>query len=159
MSVIIRYSKDISDAEELLNDSFVKIFKHIISFNLPDDPDVAEKAFKGWISKISSRTAIDFLKKKNRITYVEEITEIHTQVIYSDVLSDLNYKDIIYLLNELPEMQRLIFNLYEIEGFSHDEIGKLLNIPDNTCRTYLTRAKTKLRKLYTKSLIHPDGTN
>lgn len=159
MSVITRYLKDANDAQELLNDSFVKIFKHITGFSLPADPEAAEKAFKGWIAKISSRTAIDFLKKKNRVVYVEEIAEIHTQVIYTDVLSSLNYKYIIHLLDELPEIQRLIFNLYEIEGFSHEEIGKLLNIPDNTCRTYLTRAKAKLRKLYTQSLIHPDGTN
>lgn len=158
MGVVMRYLKDPSDAEELLNDSFIKIFKNIPGFSLPENPEVTEKAFKGWIAKISSRTSIDFLKKKNRVVYVEEISESHTQVIYTDVLSNLNYKHILHLLNELPEIQRLIFNLYEIEGFSHDEIGNLLNIPENTCRTYLARAKNKLRKLYTQSLMHSDGT-
>jgi RNA polymerase sigma-70 factor (ECF subfamily) len=57
-------------------------------------------------------------------------------------------EDILKLLERLPEIQRIIFNLYEIEGYAHEEIGKMLNIPDSTSRTYLTRAKQRLRKLY-----------
>jgi len=60
----------------------------------------------------------------------------------------LEYEDMLSLIQQLPDIQRSIFNLYEIEGYSHEEIGKELGIPESTSRTYLTRAKQKLRKLY-----------
>jgi len=62
--------------------------------------------------------------------------------------SRLEYEDMLSLIQQLPDIQRSIFNLYEIEGYSHEEIGKELGIPESTSRTYLTRAKQKLRKLY-----------
>jgi RNA polymerase sigma-70 factor (ECF subfamily) len=62
--------------------------------------------------------------------------------------SRLEYEDMLSLIQQLPDIQRSIFNLYEIEGYSHEEIGKELSIPESTSRTYLTRAKQKLRKLY-----------
>jgi RNA polymerase sigma-70 factor (ECF subfamily) len=67
-------------------------------------------------------------------------------------------EDILKLMNELPELHRAVFNLYEIEGFSHEEIGSMLTIPVSSSRTYLTRAKQKLRELYKKSIKITDGT-
>lgn len=67
------------------------------------------------------------------------------------VMTDrLGVEDIMKLLKQLPDVQRSIFNLFEIEGYSHEEIGEMLNIPESTSRTYLTRAKQRLRKLYIK---------
>ena len=79
---------------------------------------------------------------------LEDVAEnsIHVPMVYNS--SNLEVSDIMKLLDSLPELQRIIFNLYEIEGFSHDEIAKQLLIPDSTSRTYLTRAKQKLRMLY-----------
>jgi RNA polymerase sigma-70 factor (ECF subfamily) len=71
---------------------------------------------------------------------------MHTPAVQLD--SRLEVNEIMRLLDQLPEIQKTIFNLYEIEGYSHDEIAQMLNIPDSTSRTYLTRAKQKLRKLY-----------
>src|SRR5690606_29392654 len=65
------------------------------------------------------------------------------------VSTRLEEQDILKLLQQLPEIQRSIFSLYEIEGYSHQEIGQMLNVPESTSRTYLTRAKGRLRKLYT----------
>ncbi|WEK19372.1 MAG: RNA polymerase sigma factor [Candidatus Pedobacter colombiensis] len=154
MGVTLRYVEDRNDAEELVNDSFIKIFKSIGQFSTPKDSDQLQKAFKGWIARISSRTAIDFLRSKKTFLYVDDITEEQQPLTELNAVSQLNVQDIMKLLNKLPETHKLIFNMYEIEGFSHEEISKMLNIPDSSCRVYLTRAKNKLRVLYKNSLMN-----
>ncbi|MES2829143.1 MAG: sigma-70 family RNA polymerase sigma factor [Bacteroidota bacterium] len=153
MGVVLRYLNDRNDAEEVVNDCFVKIFKHLASFTFPEHNDELQKAFKGWTAKISSRTSIDFLRTKKIKIYVDDIEDYQQPVTEVNVLSELHVQDILNLLNALPETQKLIFNLYEIEGYSHDEISKLLSITGSSSRVYLTRAKNKLRELYSKTLI------
>lgn len=161
MGVILRYVNDRNDAQELINDSFIKIFKSIGQFSFPKnkgDLDL-QKAFKGWIARISSRTAIDFLRSRRIHLSVDEIEELQQPLTELNAISQLNVQDIMKLLGQLPETHKLIFNMYEIEGFSHDEISKLLNIPESSSRVYLTRAKNKLRALYSKSLISSYESN
>jgi RNA polymerase sigma factor (sigma-70 family) len=159
MAVTMRYINNRSDSEELVNDTFIKIFNHITQFQLLESAIDPEKTFRGWMAKIASRNCIDYLRKRRAIN--EEFDDIgedkHPQ-IYSRALDQLYVEDILKLLNTLPESQRIIFNMFEIEGFSHDEISKSLGIPENICRVYLGRAKQKLRKLYNESLIVEDGT-
>ncbi|MGY4383417.1 RNA polymerase sigma factor (sigma-70 family) [Pedobacter sp. UYP24] len=152
MGVVLRYVNDRNDAEEVVNDCFVKVFKHMASFTFPENNDELQKAFKGWTAKISSRTAIDFLRTKKTIIYVDDITELQQPITEVNVISKLHVQDILSLLNALPETQKVIFNLYEMEGYSHDEISKMLNISGSSSRVYLTRAKNKLRELYSKTL-------
>ncbi|MNJ97144.1 ECF RNA polymerase sigma factor SigE [compost metagenome] len=154
MGVTLRYVEDRNDAEELVNDSFIKVFKNIGQFSAPKYNDQVQKAFKGWIARISSRTAIDFLRGKKTFLYVDDITEEQQPLTELNAVSQLNVQDIMKLLNKLPETHKLIFNMYEIEGFSHEEISKMLNIPESSCRVYLTRAKNKLRELYKNSLMN-----
>jgi RNA polymerase sigma factor (sigma-70 family) len=154
MGVTLRYVDDRNDAEELVNDSFIKVFKSIGQFNAPKSGDQMLKAFKGWIARISSRTAIDFLRSKRTFLYVDDIVEEQQPVTELNAISQLNVQDIMRLLNQLPETHKLIFNMYEIEGYSHEEISKLLSMPESSCRVYLTRAKNKLRELYKNSLLN-----
>ncbi|NEU08479.1 RNA polymerase sigma factor [Flavihumibacter sp. R14] len=153
MAVVARYVNDRYDCEELVNDNFVKIFKNISQFSFPKDPENLNKAFKGWIAKISSRTAIDFLRSKKTFLYIDDITDVNEPVSELSVLDKLSVNDILEMLNSLPEMHRLIFNMYEIEGYTHDEISDLMKIPTSSSRVYLTRAKNKLRELYSKTLV------
>lgn len=148
MGVIVRYTSNIPDSEELVNDSFIKIFNHVQHFKCPADPLVLEKAFKGWIATIASRTAIDFIKKPRLFVCDDEITEMDHPLTFPEEMMRLDLQDLLNLLNKLPEIQRLIFNLYEIEGFSHLEISTMLNIKENISRVYLTRAKQRLKFLY-----------
>lgn len=159
MGVILRYVNDRNDSEELVNDSFIKIFKSISQFSFPKDNSELQKAFKGWIAKTSSRTAIDFLRTKRTYLYVDDIVEKQQPLTQVNVISQLNVQDILKLLDALPETHRLIFNMYEIEGFSHDEISNMLNISESSSRVYLARAKNKLRDLYSKTLINSYETN
>ncbi len=158
MAVILRYVAR-EEAEELVNDTFIKVFKSIHQFIAPADSIAAERAFKGWTSKIASRTAIDFLRGKKLTLSIEDVGAVDEPITSVNVITDLNVKDILKLLDELPENQRLIFNLYEIEGFSHQEISKILNIPESSSRVYLVRAKQKLRIAYAKTLTHFYETN
>lgn len=154
MGVTLRYVNERDDAEELVNDSFIKVFRSIGQFSFPKNEDELQKAFKGWLARISSRTAIDFLRTKKTNLQIDDIGEDQLPVTTVNAITHLNVQDILKLLNALPEMHRLIFNMYEIEGYSHDEISKALSIPESSSRVYLTRAKNKLRDLYSKNLTN-----
>ncbi len=154
MGIILRYTNNSYDSEELVNDSFIKIFNNINGFNCPDKPEELQKAFKGWIAKIASRTAIDKLRTLKNQYYVDDLTDGELPVNTVSATADLHVQDILKLLNDLPEAHRVVFNLYEIEGFAHEEISKMINIPESSSRVYLTRAKHKLRDLYLKTLVN-----
>ncbi|MFV0606407.1 MAG: RNA polymerase sigma factor [Niabella sp.] len=149
--VILRYVRDQHRAEELVNDSFIKIFTHIGSFKGTENTIDLQLSFKSWVAKIASRTAIDFLRRKNVNFQMDEINEYNSpKALQSNPEDQSSSKEILDLLDQLPQTQKTIFNLYEIEGFSHEEIAGLLAIPVNVCRVYLSRAKAKLKSLYIK---------
>ena len=157
MGISTRYFKDRNIAREVVNDSFMKAFKTMFDFRHGGDLLEFQKTFKSWLSTITVRTALDKIRaNKTALTYVEEYDDVHTGHV--DVEQKLYAEDILKLMDELPDLHRAVFNLYEIEGFSHDEIGAMLNIPASSSRTYLTRAKQKLRELYKKSIKITDGT-
>lgn len=152
MGVATRYFKDRNIAREVVNDSFMKAFKTMYDFKHDHNLVDFQKTFKAWLAKITVRTALDKIRaNKSALIYVEEYTD-ESPVSYVEAESKLFVEDILKLLHELPDLHRTVFNLYEIEGFSHDEIGEMLTIPVSSSRTYLTRAKQKLRELYIKSI-------
>ena len=149
-AVIVRYINNFHEAEELINDSFLKIFNNLSQFNYDDSANDVELSFRSWIGRIASRTAIDFLRKKNTEFKTDEISENHVpvQISNNDFLNSA--KDIIKILNTLPDTYRAVFNMYVVEGFSHEEISKILGISESVSRVYLSRAKNKLKDLYIK---------
>lgn len=159
MGIILRYINNNYDREEVVNDCFIKIFKGIKDFHIPAQSTDVQKAFKGWMAKISSRTAIDKIRTFKDQYYVDDLLESDLPVYEVSLASDLHVQDILRLLNDLPEIHRLVFNLYEIEGFSHEEISKMINISESASRVYLTRAKSKLRDLYLKTLVSSHKKN
>lgn len=154
MGIILRYTKNMADGEELVNDTFIKIFKHVEHFKAPTNPLALQKSFKGWVAQIASRTAIDNIRRTKIQFYVDDLGEEELKNEPVNIASNLEVDDILNLLNYLPELQRLVFNLYEIEGFSHEEIANMLNIPESSSRVYLTRSKNKLRSLYLNTLVN-----
>lgn len=148
MAIVIRYMKHEMEAEELANECFVKIFNKITTFSLHEDTAILEKTFKSWIARIAVNTSIDALRVRKQMYMLDDLNSNDTIHYAVDNGSRLEYEDMLSLIQQLPDIQRSIFNLYEIEGYSHEEIGKELGIPESTSRTYLTRAKQKLRKLY-----------
>lgn len=150
MAVVVRYIKMDMEAEEVVNESFVKIFRKLASFEQHEDDEVLEKTFKSWIARVAVNTSIDLLRGKKNMQFVDDEDDVELSRLSVDISTSLEANDIIKLLDALPTIQKAIFNMYEIEGYSHEEISRELGVPESTSRTYLTRAKQKLRLLYAK---------
>lgn len=146
--VAFRYVREKDLMRELVNEAFARIFKKIDSFKFDGPADELEKAFKGWIGRIAANAAIDKLRAQKTALYLEDIGADAVAGAVTEMPDRLSYNDVLGLLDRLPRVQQLIFNLYEIEGFSHDEIAGKLNMPASTSRVYLSRAKTTLMECY-----------
>jgi RNA polymerase sigma-70 factor (ECF subfamily) len=119
----------------------MKVFAEISKF----DP---EKPFKIWLRKIVINSSIDQFRRRKRNSFYDESSSVLVPDQNPTVISSLTAGEVLRLLNQLPDIQKMVFSLYEMEGFSHEEIGSMLNIPVSSSRVYLTRAKKKLRKLF-----------
>lgn len=139
MSIALRYSNSRDEACEIVNDSFMKVFEKLPQYNL-------ENSFKGWFRRILINTSIDYYRKNVKHFAIMDIEKAGAESLEPEVIDHLSKEDILELLRALPEMLRIVFNMYEIEGFSHNEISTQLDIPASTSRTYLARAKQKLRE-------------
>jgi RNA polymerase sigma-70 factor (ECF subfamily) len=143
MSITKRYTNNRGEAVELLNDSFMKVFENIKNY----DP---EKPFRVWFRLVTVNTSIDYYRKTKRMIQTELMDE---NLGYSDeklTLDRLEVDDILRMIQSLPEQYALIFNLYVIDGFDHEEIADLLKIPSSTSRANLSRAKKLLRGIFEK---------
>lgn len=141
LNVAMIYTKQDDGAIEVVNDSFMKIFSEITHFDFSG-------SFKSWLRRIIINTAIDRFRREYKHSYAKDTLSLHIADQTVDVISSITVDDVLDLLNKLPEIQKIIFVLYEIEGYNHEEIGERLHIPVSSSRVYLTRAKKKLRELY-----------
>ena len=141
MGVCMRYAGDKAEAEDILQDSFLKIF-----FNIKDYSGTG--SFIGWLRKVAVNTAITHYHKHLKFRYhieIEEYVSVETGITSFE--EDFFTSDELYkVLNELPTGYRMVFNLYAIEGYSHKEIGDMMNISEGTSKSNLSRARTILQK-------------
>lgn len=146
--VVYRYVNDHYFTQNVLQDVFLKIFNHVDSY------DENKGAFSTWINTIAVRTALNHTKKRKMFFQEIESVEVYQNGMIGseEVLSKLAAEDILKIVGALPEKYRVIFNLYEIDGYSHKEISELLEIGESTSRSYLTRAKQYLQELITPYL-------
>jgi len=147
LGICVRYLFNKEDALEAVNDAFIKTFKNFGTFR--EDAD-----FKAWFRKILVNTALDYKRKNMRFNQAVEMTDTVEQTTYVSGIEKLTAKDILGLMKNLNELQHLVFNLYEIDGYSHKEIALKLNIPESSSRTYLSRAKQVLQNLLITHSIH-----
>ena len=139
MGISLRYSLTREDALEVVNDAFIKVFNAINNYN-------NDRPFKAWLRTILVNTAIDRRRKDLKFRLNVELDNA-MPVIGADAMGTLTVQDILKMMNDLPPIQMTIFNLYEIDGYNHEEIGELLAIPASSSRVYLSRAKEKLRTI------------
>ncbi len=143
--ICLRYSKEKTDAEDILQESFIRIFQNIESFN-----NIG--SFKGWLKKIVVNVSINYYRKKVKsiIEFTDE--EKFENAVDTNVFSELTSKEILQLVQSLPEGYRIIFNLFAIEGYKHNEIAEMLQITESTSKTQFMKAKkaliNKVFKLY-----------
>ena len=137
-SICLRYSSNREDAEEVLNDGFMKVFKHLHKYD-------RIKPFKAWFRTILVNTCIDFYRKKDKLNY--EFDDAHYEGIYNEesAFDRLAADDILEMVQRLPPSYRTVFLLYAVDGYSHKEIADLLNINEVTSRTNFLKARNKLQ--------------
>jgi len=144
MKMCARYAKNLEDAEQLLNDSFLRIFNNVHSFRQAG-------SFEGWMKRIVVNTCLDYLKSKQlknslQVNYAATMTEDTNLSFSTQALHQLEFKELLNMIQTLPPVSKTVFNLYVFDGFSHKEIGSMLEITESTSSWHLHHARTQLQK-------------
>ena len=147
MAVAQRYVQDKETAREVVNDSFVKAFDKLSDFR-GTGPD-RSRVLQAWLVRITVNTAIDRLRKEASPVDILSLDGDY-ELLRVEMDDQLQYDDILMLLRKLPDLHRIIFNLYELDGYSHQEIAERMGISASSSRVYLSKAKHALRRLYNK---------
>lgn len=138
LSVGMRYLRSQEDAEEVLSNTFIKVFKKLDQYK-------GDGALGGWIRRIMVNESLNFLKyRKNLFVEVEE--ENHGSFSHQRLQDEINADHLMLMIAELPLGYRTVFNLYAIEGYSHREIGEMLGISENTSKSQLSKARKQLQE-------------
>lgn len=151
-SVCYRFTENEGDALECLNDGFVKIFRNIHSFELPELEADNEKAFMGWIKRIMINTCLNNMKsRKRKVSWSKMDKQLEDEYSTKDnSIADISYKELLTLVQHLSPAYRSTFNLYVIEGLSHEEVAGMLGISVGTSKSNLLKARKILRKMLEK---------
>jgi RNA polymerase sigma factor (sigma-70 family) len=139
MAICRRYALSNADAADILNAGFLKVFTHIEKYD-------AEKPFKAWLARIITNTAIDHYRVNLKFSDHDDVTSYEHIGNAAAVYDHLAYKDLLELVQELSPAYRTVFNLFAIDGYSHEEIAELLNISTGTSKSNLFKARQKLQE-------------
>lgn len=147
LSVALPYCSLETEAREVLNDAFLKIFTSIGNYdeNLP---------FKAWLRIIVVRTAINHYHKHLKDTVLYDMGEELNLSVEDDYLSKMAVEDMVAMIQKLPPAYRLTLNLFALEGHPHTEIAEMLGISVGTSKSNLSKARAKLKQMMTMELIH-----
>jgi RNA polymerase sigma factor (sigma-70 family) len=143
--VCLRYAANVAEAEDILQEGFIKVFGKLQSFR-------REGSFEGWVRRIFVNTAIEHFRKKSYLQPITEKEEAVYEANYLSVLDNLAEKDIIGLVQQLSPGYRTVFNLYVIEGYTHREIAEQMGISEGTSKSQLSRAKLILQDMVQKHI-------
>ena len=140
MGVCLRYAADRDEAQDMLQDGFVKIFQKL-------DTYTGEGSFGGWVHRLIVNTCLDALRKNKAMGFSVEIEKAEFQMDgVEDALSRLRTQDLLMLVQQLPDGYRVVFNMFAIEGYGHAEIAESLGISENTSKSQYRKAKIKLQE-------------
>lgn len=139
-AVCLRYAGSAEEAEDILQEGFIKVFRKLESFR-------SEGSFEGWVRRIFVNTAIEHFRRKRYLQPVTEKEENTIEGKFLSVLDNLAEKDILDLVRQLSPGYRTVFNMYVVEGYTHKEIGEMLGISEGTSKSQLSRAKVILQDL------------
>jgi len=135
--ICLRYCHSEEEAQDILQDSFVKIFTKLDTFQYSG-------SFEGWLRRIVTNTAIEYYRKKIELVNVEEINA--SPYLSAEEEHSLEVEDLLKMIQEMPDGYRVIFNMYAIEGYSHAEISQKMGISEGTSKSQLSRARIFLQK-------------
>ncbi len=146
-SICLRYSKNREEAEEILQEGFIKVFTFIHQFNFSG-------SFEGWARKIMVNTALQKYRGKAALHAVTDINEAGQEIGEPEtIIARLGSKELLGMVQQLPPGYRLVFNLYVFEGMKHREIASMLGITEGTSKSNLSDARAILQTAVKKSLL------
>ena len=144
MAVCLRYVKDTEDARDLLQEGFVKLYTNIQRYT-------GDGSFDGWVRKIFVNCALERLRHNDVLRNADNINDIdYAEISDESTVSEISAEEIMIYVRSLPDGFRTVFNLFAIEGYSHKEIGQILNISESTSRSQYMRARKMLQKMILK---------
>lgn len=140
MGICLRYSRNRMEAEDALQESWIRIFKGMEQYR-------EDGFFKAWACKVTIHAAIRNAQRYRDTEPLSDHESILDMNIRPEIIPELNARDLLALIDRLPERQATVFKLYVVDGFQHKEIAELLEINESTSRVYLTKARESLRIL------------
>jgi RNA polymerase sigma-70 factor (ECF subfamily) len=146
MGICLRYANNRDEAAEVMNQGFFKVFTRIETYD-------TSRPFKAWLGRIMMNVSIDYYRANLKMAYAEDLDKAEN--MSNDELPDqkLNYEDLLAMVQKLPNAYRTVFNLYAIDGYTHEEIGELLSISSGTSKSNLHKARQKLKQM----ILEADG--
>jgi RNA polymerase sigma-70 factor (ECF subfamily) len=144
MSICIRYSINREEATEVMNDGFMKVFTKLNKY----DPS---RSFKGWLRRIMINSALDNYRHNLKHYHLQDLDTSPDIAASGNVLANMAYEEIVGLVQKLSPAYRTVFNLYVMDGYSHEEIAQMLDISIGTSKSNLFKARENLRMLLKKN--------
>ena len=148
--VCLRYAKDATEAEDNLQEGFIKVFTHLKNFR-------HEGSFEGWMRRIMVNVSLEKFRKQHVMHPVEDVSMYETVNFSDEILEKISANEIIELIQELPPRYRMVFNLFVMEGLNHKEISEEMSITVGTSKSNLARARDILKRKV--MLLYGDNNN
>ena len=136
--VCMRYSKDVTEAEDNLQEGFIKVFTYLKNFR-------HEGSLEGWVRKIMVNVSLEKFRKQQIMHPVDDMRVFESQHQPEEIIEKISADELIELIQSLPPRYRMVFNLYVMEGMNHKEIGEAMNIAEGTSKSNLARARDILK--------------
>jgi len=138
--VCLRFSADSDDAEDIMQDGFIRVFRYIKDYR-------GDGSFDGWVRRTIVNTAINHYKRRIKRSFTKRIEHAGLAAGFNaNIIEQMTANEILDVIRELPDGYRTVFNLNIIEGYTHREIGEMLGISENTSKSQLSRARGALQK-------------
>src|ERR1700753_851184 len=140
MGICLRYANNREEASEVMNQGFFKVFTRIETYDI-------SRPFKAWLGRIMTNVSIDYYRANLKMAYTDDLDK--AEHISDGDLTDkkLHYEDLLRMVQQLPAAYRTVFNLFSIEGYSHEEIGEMLGVSPGTSKSNLHKARQKLKQM------------
>lgn len=149
LSICRQYIKDLQQAEDIMITAFMKVFTNLKSFE-------HKGSFEGWIRRIMVNECISFIRVQKKVSFLED--EYYVEDTFNNIESNFSVDDIQSLIDSLPDGYKMVFNLYAIEGYKHQEIAKMLGINEGTSKSQLSHARKMLQEQINKLTNYSNGT-
>lgn len=149
LSVCRQYIKDLHQAEDIMITAFMKVFTNLKNFEHKGN-------FEGWIRRIMINECISYIRVQKKVKFIDD--EEYFEERHNDIESKFSVEDIQFLIDSLPDGYRMVFNLYCIEGFKHQEIAAMLGINEGTSKSQLSHARKMLQDNINKLKNYQNGT-